>query len=557
MQKNYPLYEDVQISKDFKDLLDVQAQKFPNKAAFSFMKDGMDVTVTRREFRDQVNVLGTAFCAMGLRKKHIAVLGDNCYPWLLSFFTVLASDNVVVPVDKELTFDEIMNVLSHSDSDAVFFTRRYEKHFRERAAEMPDIEYFVCFDPSLPSEGRFLSLDELLEKGAQLFEEGDRTYLSVTADSEALADIVYTSGTTGVAKGVMLSRKALLSCACEARRVTYLGERCLSVLPYNHTYEATCGIIASYNAGCSICINESLKTVADNLKKYKPDFIMLVPLFAENFYKKIWKTLEKQGKNKTVSRAIKMSNVLRRVGIDARRKIFAQIHEVFGGELRQIICGGAPIRPEIADFFDGIGITLQNGYGITECSPLISVNRPKFNNYESVGVVLPCGEVRIDDPDENGEGEILYRGDNVMLGYYKNPEATAEVLKDGWFYTGDFGKYENEQLFITGRKKNLIVLKDGKNVYPEEIEGYVLNVLEVEEVVVRSIKDASGAEIGLLAEIYPMPSFSEGKSKEELEQYFMKAIDEAMKDVTGYKRIQKVQIRDTEFPKTTSRKIKR
>ena len=284
---------------------------------------------------------------------------------------------------------------------------------------------------------------------------------------------------------------------------------------------------------------------------------MLVPLFVETFYKKIMKGIEKQGKTKKIQTGIKLSNFLRKIGIDMRPRLFKQIHEVFGGNLKKIVCGGAPIRPEIAEFFDGIGILLVNGYGITECAPLISVNRDFYNKYESVGVVLPCGEAAIADPDENGEGEIIYRGENVMMGYYKNQEATDEVLKDGWFYTGDFGKYENDLLYITGRKKNLIVLKNGKNVYPEEIEGYVQAIMELEEVVVRSIKDQNGDEIGLMAEIYPAPSFSEGKTKEELEKYFLKACDEVMKDVTSYKKIQKVVIRDTEFPKTTSRKIKR
>ena len=556
--KNYPLYEEgVTYSKDFRDLIEIQASRYPSRAAFRFMEDGKDVTVTRLEFKKAVDSLGTAICSLGIHREHLAVLGDNCYQWLLCYFTILASDNVVVPVDKELKFDEIMNVLRHSDSSVVFFTDKYEEEFHRHADELENIKYFICFRPQMECTGRFLDFRAFCADGQARLEAGDTQYLEIPQVNDELGDIVYTSGTTGIAKGVMLTRQALLSNVVQAARITKLYTTCLSVLPYNHTYEASCGILASYNYGCTICINENLRTVADNLKKYKPDYIMLVPLFAENFYKKIWKTLEKQGKDKTVTRAIKMSNNLRKIGIDMRPRLFKQIHEVFGGNLKKIICGGAPIRPEIAEFFDGIGILLVNGYGITECGPLIAVNRDLSNKYESVGVVLPCGEAKIVDPDQNGEGEIAYRGDNVMLGYYKNPEATAEVMKDGWFLTGDYGKYEDGFLYITGRKKNLIVLKNGKNVYPEEIEGYVQSIMELEEVVVRSIKDQNGDEIGLLAEIYPSPSFSEGKTKEELEKYFLKACDEVMKDVTSYKKIQKVDIRDTEFPKTTSRKIKR
>jgi long-chain acyl-CoA synthetase len=285
---------------------------------------------------------------------------------------------------------------------------------------------------------------------------------------------------------------------------------------------------------------------------------MLVPLFVETFYKKIWKTLEKSGKADLVRKMMKVSNGLRKVGIDLRHKLFKQILEVFGGNMIMIVCGGAPIRPEIAAFFDAIGISLINGYGITECSPLLSCNRQFYNNFRSVGVPLPCVQVRIEDPNEDGEGEIVVKGDIVMMGYYKNEKATDEVLsEDGWFATGDYGKMVNDQLFITGRKKNLIVLKNGKNVYPEEVEDYIAGVDGVEELMVYSNIDENGDEVSLCAEIFPAEDFAKDKSEEEMLKYFKAKCREVCASLPSYKQIANVVIRKEECPHTTSRKMKR
>ena len=331
------------------------------------------------------------------------------------------------------------------------------------------------------------------------------------------------------------------------------------MLPYHHTYEAVCGILVSLHHHSTICVNDSLRHVAENMKFFKPDYILLVPLFVENLYKKIMSGIEAKGKAKAFEKLIKTSNAMRKVGIDMRKSLFKSVHDVFGGEIIKLVCGGAPIRPELAGFFDAVGINLINGYGITECSPLVSVNRDYYSDYRSVGVSLPCCEVKIDEPNEDGEGEICVKGDVVMMGYYKKPEATAEVLsEDGWFRTGDYGRFNDEgQLFITGRKKNLIVLKNGKNVYPEEIEGYLQNIPYVSEVVVYAVRNESGEETALCAEIYPNEELLAGKSVEERNTMIKNAVEELNKTLPSYKKVLKIKLRSTEFEKTTSKKIRR
>ena len=294
------------------------------------------------------------------------------------------------------------------------------------------------------------------------------------------------------------------------------------------------------------------------MQLYKPDYIYLVPAFTEVFYKNIWGTAKKEGKQAGLKFLIKLSNVLRKMGIDLRGKLFKSIHSAFGGNLKEIICGGAPIRPEIGKFFNDIGVMLLNGYGITECSPLVSVNRPKFNDSSTVGVILPCCEVKIENPNDEGDGEIWVKGDIVMMGYYKDKERTDKVLKDGWFNTEDYGKVnEKGQLVINGRKKNVIVLTNGKNVYPEEIENYILRIPYVEETIVKSVKNDIGQEVALCAEVYLNSDKVKELEIENVEEQLKKDISKETKELASYKHITKIEIRKTEFIKTTTKKIKR
>ena len=497
----YKLYE-VEKFSTIKEMMELAVKEAGDKVAFKFRRDGQIIDVTYRQFYADTMALGTALASLGVGDRHIAMVGENSYNWITVYLTVLKSSGVYVPIDKELPFSDIMNIVNDGDCEVVFYTKRYEDDFMQHAAEMPQGRYFIGIDRE-EDFGNFLSFEILMAKGRELYADGDETYASMTSDPNALKMLVYTSGTTGMQKGVMLSEHNLVSSVYYGLQVSTVYTRSLSVLPYNHTYEAVSGLLVSIHKHVTICINDSLKFVLKNLQEYKPDFIYLVPAFVEVFYKKIMANARQNGKEATLKKMIAMSNKLRRVGIDMRKTLFASVHKAFGGNLRKIVCGGSPLRPELGEFFDGIGISLINGYGITECSPLVSANHDMFNDPTTVGIPLPCCEIKFDNITPDGDGEICVKGDVVMLGYYKQPELTAEVLRDGWFYTGDYGRMNDKgQLMITGRKKNLIVLTNGKNVFPEEIENYIAAIPYVAEVVVYGLHNEHGLEDSLCAEIF-------------------------------------------------------
>lgn len=555
-QKDYPLNE-VQKFSSIKEMLEIAVREVPDKVAFKYKVNKEVKDVTYSEFQNDTLCLGEALVELNVADKHIAVIGENSYDWVTVYLTVLKSSGVIVPIDKELPFHDIMNVLKSSDSEVMFYAQKYEKDLMEHQDELPNIKYFIGFSRE-KDEGKFLSYNLLKEKGKKLLDGGSKKYSEIKPNESKLKMLVYTSGTTGMAKGVMLSEHNLVNSVYHGLRVSTVYERCLSVLPYHHTYEAVSGLLVSLHHHSTICINENLKTVQKNLQLYKPDYVYLVPAFVEVFYKKIWSNAKQTGKEKALKTLIKISNFLRKIGIDLRRKLFKSVLDAFGGNLIKIVCGGAPIRAELGEFFDDIGINLINGYGITECSPLVSANRDYFNDPATVGSILPCCEVKIENKDEDGNGEILVKGDVVMMGYYKNPKLTEEVLKNGWFNTGDYGRInEKGQLMITGRKKNLIVLDNGKNVFPEEIEGYIMSIPYVLEVIVRGIKNDEGIETGLSAEVVLNEESVKEMGIENPEESLRKDITEVTKELPMYKRVSKVILRETPFEKTTSNKIKR
>ena len=541
--------------------MDLAEKEDGDKIAFEYRneKDKSKIeAITYKEFQYDTYYLGTALLQLVINKNHIAVIGENSYKWLTVYLTVLKSDSVLVPIDRELPEKDIINILKSSDSEVLFYAGKYEKYIEKFKKELPNIKYFIGFDRNENLEN-VLSYKKIMDLGKERYEAGDKSYASIELkDTNILKLLVYTSGTTGDPKGVMLTEQNLVSCVYYGLQVAEIKTKCLSVLPYHHTYEAVAGILVALHKHATICINDSLKNVLKNLQLYKPDYIYLVPAFTEVFYKNIWGTAKKEGKEAGLKFLIKLSNVLRKMGIDLRGKLFKSIHSAFGGNLKEIICGGAPIRPEIGKFFNDIGVMLLNGYGITECSPLVSVNRPKFNDSSTVGVILPCCEVKIENPNDEGDGEIWVKGDIVMMGYYKDKERTDKVLKDGWFNTEDYGKVnEKGQLVINGRKKNVIVLTNGKNVYPEEIENYILRIPYVEETIVKSVKNDIGQEVALCAEVYLNSDKVKELEIENVEEQLKKDISKETKELASYKHITKIEIRKTEFIKTTTKKIKR
>lgn len=558
-QRNYPLYQVTPFSS-IKEMLNIAEKEAGSSIAFKYKDERNNVfEKTYKQFCTDTLSLGNALTAIGLNSLHISCIGNNSYQWITAYLTVLGGTGVFVPIDKELPPTDIINVINHSDSEVLFYSGVYEKMLFDNLEMLSKVKAFIGFDCDQDSEdGRFLSYKKLLKQGYLMTSTGNTPYIDQKSDPNALKLLVYTSGTTGLSKGVMLSEHNLVSCVYYGLQISTVYDTCLSVLPYHHTYEAVCGLLVSLHMHATICINDKLRNVLNNLQLYKPSYLYLVPLFTEMFYKKIWATVEKGKKDKALRILIKTSNFLRIFGIDVRRKFFGSIHSSFGGRLRKIVCGGAPIRPEIGQFFDDIGINLINGYGITECSPLVTANRDYFNDWNTAGVKLPCIDIKIADINEDGIGEICVKGDTVMLGYYKDEANTASCIKDGWFYTGDYGCLnEKEQLVITGRKKNLIVLDNGKNIYPEEIENYIYSIPYVKEVVVKSLKDESGGERALCAEVYlDQDELTEMKVTNP-EEILKQDISALLNHLPPYKHIQKIIVRNTEFDKTTSKKIKR
>ena len=551
-------YNEVTKFNTIRELINIAEKEAGDKNAFEYKEDGKLVQVTYKQFKKDINSLGTALMKIHMDDRHIATIGENSYKWITTYLATLCSDGVFVPIDKELTKSEIINVLRSSDSEVLFYSAKYEEYILDIKSELPNIKYFIAFGKA-SDDDISLSYDKFIESGRKEIENGNDTFEKQEhTNLNKLKMLVYTSGTTDKPKGVMLTEHNLASSVYYGLMVSTVYTKCLSVLPYHHTYEAVSGLLVGLHKHVTICINDSLKNVLKNLQYYKPDYIYLVPAFSEVFYKNIWSNAKKTGKENGLKFLIKFSNALRKIGIDKRKSLFKSIHEAFGGNLRKIVVGGAPLRTDIGKFFDDIGIDLINGYGITECSPLVSANMDDFNNPATVGVVLPCCQIKFENVNADGDGEICVKGDVVMLGYYKDRERTEKVLKDGWFNTEDYGRFNQEgQLIINGRKKNVIVLNNGKNIYPEEIESYILRIPYVSEVVVRSEKNDIGQDLSLKAEVFLNKEKVKEFENENIEEILKKDISQVTKELPVYKHITTVEIREKEFEKTTTNKIKR
>jgi len=570
MNKNYPIYKTTFID-DMRSLVEEAAQNFPDSTAISYKENYWDKEVKRVSFtqwRDDVRNLGTALIAHGLREENIAIVGENSYGWCCSFFAVMAVGSVTVPVDKELPIDDIDGIITATACKAVIFGKASESRIREilkngglkTVKMLVSVAHESTLDPSLCADRKLVSLAGLQKEGAMLYAEGDNSYYDYKIDVNRLASIVFTSGTTGKGKGVMLSQANIGLDMTLGMYNFDITRKTLHVLPPHHTFGSTVNYVGHLSQGCEVYISSGIKHVSDEIREQQPTHLILVPAFLEVMNRKIWTTARKSGKEGMLKVMMKVSDCLRKVGIDVRRKLFSSVLSAFGGKLELIICGGAKLDEEIINTFDSLGITILNGYGITECSPLISANRNEYRKPGSVGTPILACRVKIDNPDENGEGEICVKGPNVMLGYYNNPEATAEVFdKDGFFHTGDYGKLDEEGwIYITGRKKNLIILSNGKNVYPEEIEADLQKVEGVNEVVVyagesRVQKD----KITIVAEIFPDAELLADKGITDLQEYFENHVKALNAKMPPYKAVKRVKLRDTEFQKNTSRKITR
>ena len=550
------------IISDLRDLVRSSKETFGDKIVYSYVEKGEVRNFTYTDLWEDMNRLGTALARRSFKGRRIAVIGELHPGWVTTYLAAVNGGNVIVPLDKDIDDDHMPQFMELAEVSAVFYTSGSASKIEGLRDRLPRVELFVPINPpdGFSGDDRTVPYNTLLEEGEKALEEGCTDFTEHEIDMEIMCTLLFTSGTTGTSKGVMLSQRNLTAAINSSCLSMAYDDRntFVSVLPPHHTYEMTCTNLSMINIGAWVFINDSLKHVVRNFSNFKPNTLILVPLFVETMYKKIWDQIEKKGLKKKVRLAMAASDAMLKVGVDRRSKLFSQILDAFGGNIRSIVCGGAPLSPKLVRDFYSFGIIILEGYGITECSPLVAVNSPDNIKLRSVGQAVNGVEIRIDKTDDEDTGEILVKGDNVMLGYYNDPEGTAAVFtEDGFFRTGDIGYMDSDGfLFITGRKKNVIILSNGKNVFPEEIEERLTDVETISESVVVGRKNDNG-DIVITAIVVPEAEFAEGKSDDEILEEIKKQVNEINLGLPSFKQIHDVELRHEEFEKNSSRKIKR
>ena len=552
--------------ENLKEMIKNSAEKFGEEPAF--LRDGKGLEdskkVTYKEFYHEINSLGTALVEMGLKGKRIAVIGENRYEWELSYLAVATGTGIIVPLDKALPENEIESLIIRSEVEAIFYSSKYDECMAKiQKKGNTKLKYFISMDLEKNDFNKY-SLKEIKEKGKEILEKGNREFLDSKINNEEMSIMLFTSGTTNQSKAVMLSQKNICTNIRDIRNVFELDEkdRFLSFLPLHHTFECTVGFLYPLSIGGTIIFSKGVRHIADELKNFKITAMICVPVVFEKMYDKLMKTIEEKGKMATVKKGIKLSNCLLKVGIDIRKKLFKEIHDNLGGGLRVMVAGGAALSPEKEKGFWDLGFNVLQGYGLTETSPVIAAELTKQKRLGSIGKKFPSVEVKIDSPDKDGVGELLAKGDSVMLGYYNNEEANKDVFtEDGWFRTGDLAKIDkNGYLYISGRKKFVIVLKNGKNVYPEEIESLLEKSELIKECMVFGMPARDG-DVTLSVEVcydkdYIKKQFGE-ITEEEIKEKIWNWVKEVNKTMPKYKYVKKLVLTDEDLVKTTTLKIKR
>jgi len=557
-------YFDVPHIESVQDMILQSARKFGSKLALEDLNDTPIKKVTFSELLDNILRFGSALNQLGIKERtHIAIIGENRVQWAISYLTAMCFNYVVVPIDRNLTTNEIMNIIHESDSEAIIFSGSFAGMMAEGKSFLKKLRHFICMDPTSEDKS-FLIMPDLI-KNAKPISINELPKIN----PDELAEIIFTSGSLGRAKGVMLSQRNLASNLMDMVSMIIIDDkdRFLSVLPMHHTYECTCGLLCPLYAGASAHYARSLKTVVDDLQKVHATILLGVPLLYDKMFRRIIKGIkEDKLKSIIVPPLLKLTNLFSLVGLkNIKKKIFAELHEKFGGSIRIFIAGGAAPDPLVAKGLREFGFTFIQGYGLTETSPILALNRLDNFKDDAAGLPLPHVQIKIHNPDENGSGEIWAKGPNVMLGYYKNKKATHEAFFDGWFKTGDVGYIDEDGfLHINGRKKNVIISKNGKNVFPEEIEDILNRSPFILESLVYGEKDTKQDEIiaaKIVVDAEALIEYAENKKLEITEELIHKIISEEVekvnKQLASYKQIKKFYIREKEFEKTTTQKIKR
>lgn len=530
-----------------------------------FNRKGSFEEITYGQFRDDVLSLGTGLSkAFKLKGEKVVIIGETTYEWYVSYMAMLLGVGIAVPADKELPENELENIIKRSDVAAVIYSPKKKDFIKKVANHCPSVKFFIEMYSDEKLDGRFAGLEYVKEEGKFLLDMGYTEYVDTEIDPDAFAVLIFTSGTTSAAKGVMISNTNLAYNINSVTPYVYLtpDDRLFSVLPLHHTYESTIGFLLPMACGCSVVVCQGLKHIANNMKETAPTAIIAVPLLIESLYKKILQGIEKSGKTTAVKTMISLSNGLKNLGIDVKRKVFKDIYANLGGNLRIVVSAAAPIDAKVGKWLEDIGITFLQGYGLTETAPIAALTPDWDTRVGSAGKSVVWDEIKINEPNEKGEGEILIKGKNVMLGYYEDQEATDAVLKDGWFNSGDIGYMDKDGfIYITGRSKNVIVTQNGKNIYPEEIETLLSHVEEISECMVYGKEVLGEKELVVTARVIPdydkIEELHGVTGEEEVYKVIWEQIKKVNRKLSNYKTVKKLEIKQEQFEKTSTMKIKR
>ena len=558
------VYE-VEPTKNFRELVETSTTKYAKNIAYKYKEKPSDQKIIEKTYEQvgkDVKALSTALLNLGLEEKKIALIGKNRYEWCISYLAITTGNMVVVPLDRALPDNEFENLLIRSEAEVLICDEKFIETAKKVKKENNKLKYIISMDKNIKDKD-IKQFKEILEMGQNEIEKGNKVYDNIKIDNKKLSILLFTSGTTAEPKAVMLSQANI--CANLSDFATwvklYPTDSLLSFLPIHHTFECTVTFLYGFYSGSTVVFCDGLKYIQKNLQEYKISVFVAVPLVLETMYKKIQKGIEEKGKTKIIQKITKISNTLLKCHIDIRKKVFKQILDNFGGKLRVVLYGAAPMNKETTIGYNNLGIELVQGYGLTETSPVIAAETDKEKRPGSVGLVFDSLEVKIDKPDGNGEGEILVKGPSVMMGYSNNKEENEKALKDGWFYTGDYGYFDKDEfLYVTGRKKDIIVLKNGKNIYPQEIEFLINKLPYIKESLVYQ-REQNQTDTMLCAKIvYDKEIIKETLGKKEESEYkeaIWKEIKEINKQLPVFKHIKKIEITTQELEKTTTQKVKR
>ena len=545
---------------DLKDMLNKTRKLYGDKPGYKIkIGKGQYKTYTHNEIRDMINYLGTALISLGLKGKRIGVIGENRYEWELAYLSVVCGVGIVVPMDKSLPANELEEVIERSEVEAIFYSKKYEETIKKiKYSEKNKLKHLISMDTDIHDEGIY-SEKELIEKGKELLDSGNREYINAKINPEEMRIMLFTSGTTSKSKVVALSHKNLISNVMDYASVVDVNsdDRILSFLPLHHVYECTVGMLVSLYVGAERAFCDGIRHIVENLNEYKITYAAFVPAIYELMYKNIWKMIEKKGKVEETKELMQeykdKSMQYKDKSMQEKKEVFKEIHDMYGGCIKLFITGAAALDKEVIETFRNWGLNLCQAYGLTETSPIIGIETNEHHRVGSIGRPIPHVEARIDEADDDGVGELVVKGPNVMLGYYNNKKATDSVMEDGWFHTGDLARIDEDgYIFICGRKKSVIVLKNGKNIYPEEMEGLVNKIEGVKE---------SFINIKIHVKIVFNKDIMKEAYKVEKEEDIYRVLTEKIKEVNSvmpkYKAIRGIIVSEEPLIKTTTGKIKR